>query len=132
MGYCKNCFEKQRRIDELAEENKRLKEQLRYRERKEKEGFFGASTPSSKLPTKETTPEKNRQKKGGARIGHEGHGRKSHTEETADVVISLDPPTVCPQCGGELVVVEMRDRAVIESSPMKPEKLLYSLPHGKC
>jgi transposase len=132
MGYCKSCFEKQRRIDELAEENKRLKEQLRYRERKEKEGFFGASTPSSKLPTKETTPEKNRQKKGGARIGHEGHGRKSHTEETADVVISLDPPTVCPRCGGELVVVEMRDRAVIESSPMKPEKLLYRLPHGKC
>lgn len=132
MGYCKSCFEKQRRIDELAEENKRLKEQLRYRERKEKEAFFGASTPSSKLPVKETTPEENRQKKGGAQIGHKGHGRPSHTEETSDAVISLDPPTVCPDCGGELVVVEMRDRAVIESSPMKPEKLLYRLPHGKC
>ena len=40
MGYCKGCFEKQLRIEELVEENKQLKAQLPYRERKEKEGFF--------------------------------------------------------------------------------------------
>ena len=38
MAYCKDCLEKQLRIDELTEENKRLKQQLRYRERKEEEG----------------------------------------------------------------------------------------------
>jgi hypothetical protein len=39
---------KKRRIDELLEENRQLKTKLRYRERKEKEGFFGASTPRQK------------------------------------------------------------------------------------
>ena len=129
MAYCKSCFEKQVKIDQLLEENTQLKAQLRYRERKEKEGFFGASTPSAKLPAKETTPEENRQKKGGGRIGHQGHGRKSHE---ADTIIPLEGPTVCPACGGELVVVEMRDRAVIESTSTKPERLLYRLPHARC
>jgi transposase len=129
MGYCKSCFDKQCTIDELVEENIRLKAQLRYRQRKEEEGFFGASTPSSRLPAKETTPEENRAKKGGARIGHEGHGRKSHETDT---VIFIEGPTACPDCGGELVVVEMRDRAVIESTSAKPEKLLYRIPHARC
>jgi len=129
MGYCKGCFEKQLKIDALIEENTQLKGQLRYRERKETEGFFGASTPSSKLPVKETTPEENRKKKGGAHVGHKGHGRTSHG---ADTVISVEGPTVCPECGGELVVVEMRDRAVIESSSAKPERLLYKIPHARC
>jgi transposase len=129
MGYCKGCFEKQLKIDALIEENTQLKAQLRYRERKEKEGFFGASTPSSKLPVKEATPEENRAKKGGARIGHEGHGRKSHETET---VIFIEGPAVCPECGGELVVVEIRDRAVIESTPTTPERLLYRIPHSRC
>jgi transposase len=129
MGYCKGCFEKQLKIDALIEENKQLKTQLRYRERKEEEGFFGASTPSSKLPIKATTPEENRAKKGGARIGHEGHGRKSHETET---VIFIEGPAVCPECGGELVVIEMRDRAVIESTPTTPERFLYRIPHSRC
>lgn len=129
MGICEGCFEKQRKIDQLLEENKQLKAKLRYRERKEKEGFFGVSTPSSKLPVKETSPEENRAKKGGAKIGHPGHGRKS---VLGDTVICLEGPTVCPECGGELVVVEMRDRAVIESAPTKPESLLYRVPHARC
>jgi transposase len=129
MGYCKDCFEKQLKIDALIEENTQLKAQLRYRERKEKEGFFGASTPSSKRPVKEATPEENRAKKGGARIGHEGHGRRSHE---GDTVVFLEGPAVCPECGGELVVVEMRDRAVIENTPTTPEKLLYRIPHSRC
>jgi transposase len=41
-------------------------------------------------------------------------------------------PTACPDCGGELVVVEMRDRAVIESTSAKPEKLLCRIPHARC
>jgi transposase len=129
MGICEGCFEKQIKIDQLLEENKQLKARLRYRERKEKEGFFGVSTPSSKLPVKETSQEENRAKKGGAKIGHPGHGRKSHE---ADTVISLEGPAVCPECGGELVVIEMRDRAVIESTATTPERLLYKIPHSRC
>ena len=51
--YCPGCFEKQSKIDQLREENERLRQKLRYEERKVKEGFFGSSTPSSKIPIKE-------------------------------------------------------------------------------
>jgi hypothetical protein len=69
MAYCKDCFEKQQRIDNLIEENKRLKDQLRYRERKESEGLFGLSTPSSKMPFKENTSEEKARKEGRGRFG---------------------------------------------------------------
>lgn len=129
MGYCEGCFEKQRTIDGLLEENRQLKAKLRYRERKEEEGYFGASTPSSKLPFRHTTPEENREKKGGAVIGHRGHGR---TYPEAATVVTLKEPSKCPYCGGELAVVEMRNRAVIESAPARPKKLLYRIPHARC
>jgi transposase len=129
MACCKACFEKQLTIDALIEENKQLKAQLRYRERKEEEGYFGASTPSSKLPFKKTSPEENRAKKGGASVGHPGHGRMSLE---ADHPVVLEGPHVCPECGGELVVVEWRDRTVIEAGVREPEKLLYRVPHARC
>jgi len=44
---CAVCLEKQRRIDEPVEEVKRLRVKVRYQERKEQEGFFGFSRPSS-------------------------------------------------------------------------------------
>jgi hypothetical protein len=55
-GYCRECFEKQREIDRLTEENVRLRGRLRYQERvSREEGFFGSSTPSSKIPVKANT-----------------------------------------------------------------------------
>jgi len=74
MGFCEGCFEKQLKIDRLEEENEQLKARLRYRERAEKEGFFGSSTPSSRLPVKENTPEREDRPRG-ARPGHKGNGR---------------------------------------------------------
>ncbi len=49
---CQICLDKQRRIDSLEDEVKRLKQALGRRERKDKDGFFGSSTPSSKKPVK--------------------------------------------------------------------------------
>ena len=43
VNNCEGCLEKQRKIDQLLEEVQRLKAKLRYQERKDKEGFFGAS-----------------------------------------------------------------------------------------
>ena len=52
-GYCRECFEKQRQIDRLTQDNARLRVRLRYQERvSREEGFFGSSTPSAKLPVK--------------------------------------------------------------------------------
>lgn len=132
MAYCKDCFEKQQRIDNLVEENKRLKDQLRYRERKESEGLFGLSTPSSKMPFKENTSEEKTRKKGGAVLGHRGHGRKSVTEEIADCVIDAYACDACPDCGTALVSHRNTERTVIDNAPREPKKILYRLHHKEC
>jgi hypothetical protein len=55
---CPGCLHKQRRIDELEEEVKDLRAKLRYQERRDEDGFFGPSTPSSKKPVKANTEPK--------------------------------------------------------------------------
>jgi len=129
---CVECLKKQQKIDQLTEENQRLKEKLRYRARKEKEGFFGSSTPSSKLPVKANAPQNIEKKKPGARIGHEGRGRKTFDDHAADRVVELPAPTTCPSCGSELEEKEIEDRMVQESRPLKAEKILYRIPKMLC
>jgi len=132
VNNCEGCLEKQRKIDQLLEEVQRLKAKLRYQERKDREGFFGSSTPSSQLPFKANTDKENRNHKGGALLGHKGHGRKAHSKETADEVLPIDPGEICPDCGGVLKLKKTQDRAVIESEPVKPKKILYHLFHKEC
>jgi transposase len=97
MVCCKDCIEKDLKIADLQERIKSLQAKLWYRERKEQEGPFGLSTPSSKISLKETALEKKQIRKG-AVFGHTGHGRTSITEETADLVIDRDAGDVCPEC----------------------------------
>jgi transposase len=132
VNNCEGCLEKQRKIDQLLEEVQRLKAKLHYQERKDKEGFFGSSTPSSQLPFKANTDQENRNHKGGARPGHKGHGRKAHSQETADEIIPIDPGEICPDCGGVLKLKKIQDRTVIESEPARPKKILYRLSHKEC
>jgi transposase len=132
VNNCEGCLQKQRKIDQLLEELQRLKAKFRYQERKEQEGFFGASTPSSQLPFKANASEKNKNHKGGARAGHKGHGRKAHSEATAEQVIAIDMGEICPDCGGMLKLKQIKDRTVIESEPAKPKKILYHLYHKEC
>ena len=132
VNNCEGCLQKQRKIDQLLEELQRLKAKFRYQERKDQEGFFGASTPSSQLPFKANAPEKNKNHKGGARPGHKGHGRKAHSEATAEEVIAIDLGEICPECGGMLKLKQIKDRTVIESEPAKPKKILYHLYHKEC
>jgi len=132
MGYCRECIEKDLKIEELKESIKGLQAKLRYRERKEEEGYFGLSTPSSQLPHKSNSSEETTNTKGGAPCGHPGHGRPSHTEETADEVICEDVGETCPDCGGVLMLKETRDRTVLDAGPTKPKKLLYHLAVRQC
>jgi transposase len=133
MAYCKACIEKDLKIATLEETIKGLKAQLRYRERKEEEGPFGLSTPSSKVPFKKDASEEKRNKKGGAVPGHRGHGRISVTEEAADLVIDRDGPACCPNCGAPLVAVKKQtNRTVIDNAPREPKRILYHLHHRVC
>jgi transposase len=133
MAYCKACIEKELKIAKLEETIKGLKAQLRYRERKEEEGPFGLSTPSSKVPFKTNASQEKTDKKGGAAPGHTGHGRTSLTEESADLVIDRDGPACCPDCGTTLVSVRKQThRTVIDNACREPKKILYRLHHHVC
>ena len=72
---CPECLKKQQKIDSLLEENQHLREKLKYQQRKEREGFFGSSTPSSKVPLKVNTDHPPTGKPKGAQVGHKGAGR---------------------------------------------------------
>lgn len=78
VNFCAGCFDKQRRIDQLEEEVRRLKQQLHYRERQAEEGPFGSSTLSARRPFKANTSEGARGKVGGARPGHSGQRTRQH------------------------------------------------------
>jgi transposase len=131
-GYCKGCFEKQIKIDQLLEENKLLKARLRYQERIAQEGPFGSSTPSSKIPLKATT--RKERKPRGARPGHKGVGRKGFPSSEADQVVEVasEVGTHCPHCGGLLEDKGIDERCVIESFPLKAQHLIYRLPKRYC
>lgn len=132
MSFCNGCLAKQQKIDQLLEENQRLKSQLRYRQRKQTDGFFGSSTPSAKKPVKANSEAEQQAKAGGAQKGHPGHGRKSIDPAHAARTIEVPLAQCCPQCGGPLLDKGWRQRSALEIPPPHPEPILYRLQKGFC
>ena len=130
--YCKGCLEKQQTIDRLVEEVKRLKDKLRRQERTALEEPFGASTPSSKRLVKPSSTPENRAKRGGAKPGHDGHGREAACEEGADIVEELPAPAVCPDCGCALEHWGERERTVHDCEPVRRKTRLVRIGEGRC
>lgn len=133
FSYCPECLNKQREIEYLKEEIHRLKQKVRYKERKEQEGFFGSSTPSAKIPVKANTLDKESKPKG-ARQGHTGHGRKKIAGSDADHIetIASSAGDMCPNCGNPLKDKGFDDRIVFDSRPLKVQRILYRLSKKYC
>lgn len=132
MAYCEECLEKLRAIDRLKEEITLLKVKLRYEERKGTEGYFGASTPSSKKPVKANSIDEQQKKIGGARPGHKGHGRSTVQVEVADRVQNVEAEKRCPDCGGEMKRKGTKLRTVIDCQPVQMEKIVFQLERRRC
>jgi hypothetical protein len=132
MTYCIGCLEKQKKIKELEEEIACLKDKLRYQRRTAKEGFFGSSTPSSKVPVKPNSSTKHQRNRGGGKPGHEGHGRSSICQQDADDVERVGVDNVCPDCGNALEEKGVRTRTVIDCQPVKMKKIVYHLERKRC
>lgn len=131
--YCRQCLEKQRRLDELKEEIVPLKQRLRYQERTIAEGPFGSATPSSKVPIKRGADAERRARRGGAKVGHRGHGRRACTLKEADRVETAPvAEATCPDCGTRLQSKGVRERTVLECRPVKVEKVVYRLGRKGC
>jgi transposase len=132
INTCPLCLEKQREIDRLKEEIVLLKQRLSYRERKKKDGFFGSSTPSSQLPLKANTQKAKKPR--GAKVGHRGFGRKAFEASEADRVERVQAVVgeVCPICGGLLQDKGDESRSVVDSRPVKAERIAFLLNKKWC
>ena len=131
-SFCRACLVKQQRIDRLEEDVQRLKAKLWRQERTAKEEPFGLSTPSSKRLVKASTAAEQRAKRGGAKPGHEGHGRQAVSEADAASVERLAAPEVCPDCGTPLDFRGERDRMIVDCEPVRAVKRLVRIPAGHC
>jgi transposase len=127
-------LKKQREIDGLKEEIQRLRQKLFYQGRKEKEGFFGSSTPSAKLPLKANINKDGIKKPKGARPGHTGAGRKGVSSLEVNRLMEVDSTVGdhCPQCGTPLIDKGNKERLILESQPLQAEPILYRLPKRYC
>lgn len=133
VNLCEGCLEKQREIDRLGEEVVRLKQKLKQNERKSKEGFFGLSTPSSKIPIKANSLEENQAKKGGAQLGHKGVGRKSIRSEEADErAIAPVIERECEECFCDLAVDKSDSRSVYDIETQRVRKIIYEVQRKHC
>jgi transposase len=133
INFCPDCFEKQKKIDRLTEENQRLRQKLFQKERKEKDGFFGLSTPSSQIPVKPNTPQEERRKRGGRKKGYQGTGRRGFTVDEADHL--KDIPCIleiCPDCQSPLIEKKNASRSVLDIQPVRTEKILMTLHVKEC
>jgi transposase len=132
MTYCRQCLEKQRKIDELEEEIVHLKAKLRYQERTSEEGFFGSSTPSSRIPVKPNSLIEKSNSRGGGKTGHKGYGRSQICAQDADSVERIVVGDTCPDCGTVLEQKGSRTRTVIDCQPVRMKKIVYHLERKLC
>jgi len=133
VNACESCFQKQLKIDRLTQENESLRGELLRLKRKAVEGFFSSSTPSSKIPVKENATKENSNNRGGAKLGHQGHGRSAHTkEEVEEVRVVTVEATDCPACHVALWQKGSVPRSVLDLQAMKVKKLLYELERKYC
>lgn len=130
---CSECLKKQEEIYRLREENKELKKKLKIQERTITEGYFGSSTPSSKRPVKKNSAkDKEKKNRGGAKVGHQGNGRRSVSTEDADEVKEVKTTCMCPQCrGGNMKRLDSRERTVTDFE-IKRKVIVYQLERKQC
>jgi transposase len=133
MSNCSNCLKKDIKIHDLTQEIECLKKIIQSQKRKQKEGAFGSSTPSSKIPLKENSKDENPRKNGGAIKGHKGHGRKKTNQETAEKIEYLyNEQELCPECKSILEKKGYQDRSVIDTENQKPKNILYKCEKKRC
>jgi len=103
---------------------KELEKQLNLRSGREEP--YGLSTPSSKKINKVNSSLENRAKRGGARAGHTGRGRKDFPETEADKVIALNlKPDEC-ECGSsDWQPNRIVPHSVYRFIPARVEKHIY-------
>lgn len=129
---CKSCFAKDREIERLREEIRRLKGLERYQRKKTLIEPFGENTPSSKILMKPNATEENTKKVGGGKLGHPGHGRKTVDRDQAIETVEHGMPESCPDCGLHLHNHDWREKTIVDVEPPKARQTRHRFQRGCC
>lgn len=134
---CSGCLEKMREIDRLKRKINRQSKRLASLEKKLGERLrspdelpFGDSTPSSRRPFKDNASDENRQRKGGARPGHVGHGRKKPVMPGPPERLVAD--CSCPDCGGCAKVRKIEKRYIRDYIPERVVDRCFLVETSEC
>lgn len=109
-----------------------LRTKLSRHKRKAQAGFFGSSTPSSQVPIKANSKAETAAKRGGAKVGHQGSGRKQHPQDQIDEIRELQVEPFCSHCQTQLISKGYRQRSVLDIDPVTVRKVLYRLERKAC
>ena len=110
----------------------RLEARLKVEVRNAREAPFGENTPSSKLNFKKDSDEAARVRQGGAKPGHDGHGRRRVAPEEADETREAPAPSACPDCGRPLLRVAPESREVRDIPPPRFRTVRWTVGRGFC
>jgi transposase len=133
VNLCEGCLEKQREVDRLKEEVQRLKQELRRGKRKQEQGFFGSSTSSAQVPVKAKALAENQAKKGGAKVGHPGHGRQVCQREEADEIrVAKVVEEKCQECQCQLQGQSSNGRVLYDLQREEVKKVYYEIERKRC
>ena len=128
------CDALQRRNAELQRENQSLKRRLNVRNGKESP-FGEGGAPSMNRPFRANSPQEKQYRKGGARQGHEGHGRRRFAESGVEVKheACLDTSVHAPCCKDmALSQIGERVREYDRYIPARTEHVVSRLGIFKC
>ncbi len=123
---------KDKEIAYLKAKVARLEQELGKAVRDAKEEPYEENTPSSKQNFKKDTPQEMRSRQGGAKEGHEGHGREKVAAEDADERRAAKAPAFCPDCGTPLVAVAPRGRVLRDVPPPRFTTVHWDVGRGMC
>jgi transposase len=84
------------------------------------------------VPRKANTPPENSQRRGGAKPGHRGHGRRDIPDAEVTREESVPGLEQCPYCGGPLDPKGSKPRTIIEVDPVRKEVIRYELAQRDC
>ena len=127
VNMCPRCIHhlaaadrRRKKLARVEAQNRRLRELLGKRNRTIHELPFGSSTPPSKLPYKPGADDAAKTRQGGAKAGHQGHGRRSHAHLPQLPDLTVSAGCSCPDCHGALEKPSCRRRTVIRWRPEPP------------
>ena len=133
VNLCEGCFDKQCEIDRLKEEVQQLRLKVCANQRKSAAGFFGSSTPSSRIPVKANSLAENRARSGGAIKGHRGVGRQVFSAAEADERrVAEVLPATCETCECRLNRLSSNERGVYELERERVKKVYYEIERKVC